>query len=137
MLFSACKKGQGTTVCWPYRKNGLFFITMYVYFYHLLLTVKSFNFMGTKFRRLMTMDMFIETWICGFQIVGNITKLKWINTLVGSWIHGLPYPRKSQIKCPRNEIDFTVFAWNKGIRNEIKIKNTKSIKKLLWIIISH
>jgi len=31
--------------------------------------------MGTKFRGLTTMDMFMDTWICRFQIILNITKV--------------------------------------------------------------
>ena len=38
--------------------------------------VKSFNFVGTKFRGLTMMDMFVDTWVCGFQIIRNITKVK-------------------------------------------------------------
>ena len=32
--------------------------------------------MGTKFRGLMTLDMFVDTWIQGFQIICNIIKVK-------------------------------------------------------------
>jgi len=38
-------------------------------------TVKSFNFMGTIFRNLTMMDMFMDTWIHGVQIMCNITKM--------------------------------------------------------------
>jgi len=36
----------------------------------------KFYFMGTKFRHLMTMDMFVDTWICGFEIIQNIYHFK-------------------------------------------------------------
>jgi len=36
--------------------------------------VKSFNFVGTKFYSFTTLDMFMAIWICGFQIICNITK---------------------------------------------------------------
>ena len=41
-------------------------------------TVKSFNFMGTKFHGLMTMNLFVDTCIHGLQIhvICNITKVK-------------------------------------------------------------
>ena len=42
----------------------------------LQITVKSLNFMGMKFCGLTTLDMFVDTWICGFQIICNITKVK-------------------------------------------------------------
>jgi len=51
-----------------------------------LYTVKSFYFVGTKFHGLM-MDMFVDTWICGFQIILNITKVNWyLVELLNSWI---------------------------------------------------
>jgi len=37
-------------------------------------TVKSFNFMGLKFRGWTRMDMFVQTWIYGFQIIKKIGK---------------------------------------------------------------
>ena len=39
-------------------------------------TVKSFNFMDTKFRGLTLMDIFMDTLIPGFYIILNITNLK-------------------------------------------------------------
>jgi len=36
---------------------------------HSINTVKSFNFMGTQFRGLTTMDMFMDTFIHGLQII--------------------------------------------------------------------
>ena len=39
-------------------------------------TVKSFNFMGTKFRGLTSIDMFVDTWIRGFQIIHNSARAK-------------------------------------------------------------
>ena len=39
------------------------------------ITVKWFNFMGNKFRGLMTTDMLVDTWICGFQIIISISKV--------------------------------------------------------------
>ena len=51
------------------------------------LTVKSFNFVGTKFSGLMTMNMFMDTWICGFQIILNITKVnKYFVGILNLWI---------------------------------------------------
>jgi len=32
-------------------------------------TVKSLNLLGTKFRGLTMIDMLVDTWICGFQII--------------------------------------------------------------------
>ena len=46
--------------------------------------VKSFLFMGTKFCCVMMMDMSMNTLICGFQFILNITNLKCINILWGS-----------------------------------------------------
>jgi len=46
------------------------------------LTVKLFNFMDTKVCGLMTMIMFMDTFIRGFQIISK--KLKWVNNLKGS-----------------------------------------------------
>jgi len=34
-----------------------------------LITVKSFDFVGMKFRGLMISDMFVGTWMHGFQII--------------------------------------------------------------------
>jgi len=50
-------------------------------------TVKSFNYFGTKFRGLMTMDMLVDTLICGFQITLKITKVnKYFVGILNSWI---------------------------------------------------
>jgi len=49
-------------------------------------TVKSFNFMGTKFYILTAMDMFVDTWIHGFQIMHNITK---VNKYFGGILNSL------------------------------------------------
>jgi len=50
-------------------------------------TVNSFYFIGTTFRGLMMMDMFVDIWIfVEFQI----------NILLGSEIRGLSYPSKTQ-----------------------------------------
>jgi len=38
-------------------------------------TVKLFNFVGTKFPCLTTLDIFVGTWIRRFQILGNIIKV--------------------------------------------------------------
>ena len=47
-----------------------------------------------KYFKLGPMVMFMDTSICGFQIICNITK-KLINILLGSSIRGLPYERKT------------------------------------------
>jgi len=55
----------------------------------------SFYFIGTKFRGLTTMDMFVDTWIRGFQITGirNITKVNnFFIRILNSWI---PQPTKT------------------------------------------
>jgi len=39
-------------------------------------TVKSFKVVDTKFRRLKMMGIFMETWICGFQILHITIKVK-------------------------------------------------------------
>jgi len=57
-------------------------------------TVKSFNFVGTKFRGLTTLHMFGDTYICEFQIICNITKVN--KYFGGILIHGLPYTRNTQ-----------------------------------------
>ena len=50
-------------------------------------TVKSFYLVGTKFHGLTTIDMFVDTWICGFQIIHKNTKLnKYFNRILKSWI---------------------------------------------------
>jgi len=46
-------------------------------------TVKLLYFVGTKFRGLMTLDMFMDTGISGFQIIWNITNLKVTEYFVG------------------------------------------------------
>ena len=46
---------------------------------YFIVTGKSFNFMGTSFRGLMTIDMVMDTRIHGFQIIR-----KWINILLVS-----------------------------------------------------
>ena len=44
-------------------------------------------FVGTKFRGLTTMDMFMDTWIHGFQIKLNITKVnKYVVGILDKWI---------------------------------------------------
>jgi len=40
------------------------------------ITVNSINFVVTKFHYLQTLGMFVDTWIRGFQIICNITRLK-------------------------------------------------------------
>jgi len=56
-------------------------------------TVKSFNFMGRKLCGLMTMDMFMDTLICGFQIICNITKV--IKYFVGILKSKIALPTKN------------------------------------------
>ena len=40
---------------------------MDIHLWWILLTVKSFSFVGTKFRGLMMMDMFVDTWFGEFS----------------------------------------------------------------------
>ena len=40
-----------------------------------IVTVKSFIFVYTKFCGLTTMDMYMDTWIHGFQIIWNIANV--------------------------------------------------------------
>jgi len=56
-----------------------------------VITLKSFNFMGTKFRDLTTMDMFVDTSPCGFQIIPNIIEVN--KYIIEILIHGLSYLR--------------------------------------------
>ena len=45
--------------------------------------------MGTKLRGYMTLDLFMDTWICGFQIIYNSTNLnvnKYFIGILNSWI---------------------------------------------------
>jgi len=65
--------------------------------------MKSFNFMGTKFRGLMTMDMYKDTWIRGFQIICNITKLNEYFVAILHLYIALP-AKKHEIKCPMNKM---------------------------------
>jgi len=51
-------------------------IRFYVAFTCLEKTVKSLYLVDTKFGELTTMDMLVDTWIHGFQIIFNITKVK-------------------------------------------------------------
>jgi len=54
---------------------------------HLYIYCEIIYFMGTKFHGLTTMDMFMYTWICGFQILFNITKVnKYFVEILSSWI---------------------------------------------------
>jgi len=77
---------------------------------HLYICCEIIYFMGTKFHGLTTMDVFMYTWICGFQILFNITNkseqifcwdFKFMDCLTCE-IH--------KIKCPTNKIDFTVLV---------------------------
>jgi len=67
---------------------------IFVHNYKIILrhTVKSFNFVGTKFHSLMTMDMFVDTWIHGFQIILNITKVN--KYFIGILNLCIPLPKK-------------------------------------------
>jgi len=50
-------------------------------------TVKSFYFVGTKFRGLTTLDMIVDTWIRGFQIICNSFEVnKYFVGILNSWI---------------------------------------------------
>ena len=73
-----------------YGKNGIVDIKKNKYglfFLFLSYTVKSLNFMCTKFRGLMTMDMFVDTGIHVFQIIPNITKVnKYFVGILNSWV---------------------------------------------------
>jgi len=54
-------------------------------------TVKLFTFVGTKFHGLMTMDMFVDTGICGFRIIRHKTKVnKYFVGVLNSWIALIP-----------------------------------------------
>jgi len=48
---------------------------------------ESFNFVGTKCYGLATLDMFVDTWICGFQIMcSNNNMNKYFIGILNSWI---------------------------------------------------
>jgi len=62
--------------------------------------------MGMKFRGLMTMDMLMDTWIRGFQIIFDITKVnKYLVEILNSWI---AWPTKTWNNCPTNKTYFIV-----------------------------
>ena len=64
-----------------------------------------FNFVGSKFRSLTTLDMFVGTWNRGFQIICNIIEVYKYFFAIKS--RGLPNSRIHEIKCPTNINDFT------------------------------
>ena len=72
--------------------------------------------MGMKFYGLTIMDMFVDTWIPGFQIICNITDLNkyFVGDLQLVVCPSSTYKKKHEIKCPTNKNDFTVvFVYNK------------------------
>jgi len=57
------------------------------FFGYLIGTVKSFHFVGTKLSGFTMIDMFMDTWICGFQIILNIIKVnKYFVGILNLWI---------------------------------------------------
>ena len=72
----------GAIICWNYmqkcRSRGLC----------LRITVKSFSFVDTNnFCGLTTMDMFVDTWMCGFQVILNTTGVNiYFVGILNSWI---------------------------------------------------
>ena len=79
--------------------------TVLCYFSVLLIfkvnTVKSFNFIGMKFCILTTMDIFVDTWICGFLIIRIISKVN--ESFVGILNSWLALPTKKKMKCPKTK----------------------------------
>jgi len=69
-------------------------------------SVKLLYIMGTKFRGLMMIDMFVDCWICGRKIILNIIKVNkyFIGILnnVDCYTHQI-----HEIICPN---DFTVYS---------------------------
>ena len=60
---------------------------MVCWYFNSQTTVKLFNFIGMKFHGLSTLNMFVNTWICGFQIICNITQVyKFFVGILNSWI---------------------------------------------------
>ena len=52
-----------------------------------MFSVKSFIFVGTHFHCLTTIDMFVDTWIRGFQIICNISKaINYFVEILNVWI---------------------------------------------------
>jgi len=77
--------------------------------------VKSFYFMGTKFHWLTTMDMFVDMWIHGFQII-------FINTQVIKYIVGILIVLKV---CPTNKIQLNFVKAN-FIKMNNSLRRSKS-----------
>jgi len=92
--------------------------------------MKSFHFMGTKFSGLTMKDMFVDTWICWFQIIRNIIKVK--NHFDGFLKSRIPLSTKKQeIKYPTNKNDFTVFhSWiPPNHKKQVMIQRKKMISQ--------
>jgi len=92
----------GAIICWNYlqkcRSGGLC----------LRITVKSFNFVDTnKFCGLTTMDMFVDTWMCGFQVILNTTG---VNIYFVGILKFVDCPTNDihEINCPTNKNEFSV-----------------------------
>ena len=62
--------------------------------------------MDTKFRGFMTIDMSVDTWNHGFQIIHNVT---WVNKYFDGIfkVVDCPIHEKYEITCPANKNDFT------------------------------
>jgi len=77
-------QSQKLVNCWCHLhftviERKWYYVVVYELFQHenrntsALNTLKTLNFMGTKFNGLNMMGMFLDTWICGFQIKHNIS----------------------------------------------------------------
>jgi len=55
--------------------------------------------MGTKFRCLKTMEMFVDTWTCGFQIICNIINYNFYSDL--KFVDCHKHTKNLGIKCPK------------------------------------
>ena len=72
----------------------------------------------------MMVDMFMDTLICGFQIIFNITKVnEYFVGILNSWI-ALP-TKNTKFKCPTSKNDFTVLPL--GIKFLGQTKHTKGL----------
>jgi len=82
--------------CIPIQKLRNYIFVLFLYYL-----------LGTKFRGLTTLDIFVNTWICGFHYIRNITKVKskvfrWVLKFVDCLTHEI-----HEIECPTNINDFT------------------------------
>ena len=82
-------------------QKELFFLSTYPTRANILWN--SFNFMSTKFQGLTTKDMFVYTWIRGFQSIWNITTVNEVYVVIlNLWIV-LP-TKYTIIKCPTTNL---------------------------------